>query len=531
MQAQNDLYNARRSDGTHYDYLFIGSGNAALTCASLLASKGYRICMLEAHDLPGGYAHTFKMGGYHFCAQVHYIWGCGEGGRIYEFLKHIGLDEEITFELFDPDGYDHMIMPDGKRVTIPYGWDALQENIASAYPESTGLDRFFDLVKSLREEMARLPRKIRWWDVALKGWLFYPNLMRFRHATVQDLFDHCDVSVEARTVLTAQAGDLLLPRERLSCLFYIGLLGGYGSGAYAPSEFFKGYIDRLVAFIQSRGGDLYLEEKVTAISSSGRTINGVTTISGKTFSADHYICNMDPQAAAHMIGWDKFKPSEQKLLQYEYSDNGIVVYLGLKPGFTPGNYDIGNYNTWHCLDWDMNEMWRACDRLDLERGWFFLSTPTLHSAASGMAPEGCHTLEIATYLPYQLFREAADQSYAEYHALKMQLADRLIDLVVKHHIPDLRDHIAVKVVGSPVTSEDFCYAPFGNAYGSAMTPKNTTTRLGAETSFSNLSWCNASSGSPGIYGTVMTGMELYMDLTDDVFFPLDRLPATSKNDN
>lgn len=517
-KAQQQRYETRVSEAVEYDYLFIGAGNAALTCASLLANKGYRILMLEAHDLPGGYAHTFRMGGYHFCAQVHYIWGCGKGGRIYEFLRHLGLENDITFELFDPHGYDHMIMPDGKRVTIPYGWDKLRQHIIDVYPESTGLDAFFDLARALRKEMAALPRKIRWWDILLRGWLFFPNMMRFRHATVQDLFDHCGVSIEAQTILTAQAGDLLLPPNRLSCLFFIGLLGGYGTGAYSPTKFFRYYVHRLVRFVEDFGGDVYVEEAVKEIRVSGREITGVTTVTGKMFTAENYICNMDPQAAAALIGWEYFPERYQKKLKYDYSDNGIVVYLGLKPGFEPENYDIGNYNTWHCLDWGMNTMWEACDRLDLEHAWFFMSTPTLHTAESGMAPEGGHTLEIATYLPYAPFKEAVDRSYAEYHRLKMGLANRLIDLVVKYHIPDLRGHIQVKVVGSPITSEDFVAAPFGNAYGSAMTPANTTSRLTAETPFKNLYWCNASSGSPGIYGTVMTGTDLYMDLTGDFFY-------------
>ena len=124
---QDENYRDRHAAGVEYDYLVIGTGNAALTCASLLSNHGYKVCMLEAHDVPGGYAHTFERNGYYFCAQVHYIWGCGEGGRVYEFLKRLGLEKDITFELFDKSGYDHMIMPDGKRVKVPYGWAQLQK--------------------------------------------------------------------------------------------------------------------------------------------------------------------------------------------------------------------------------------------------------------------------------------------------------------------------------------------------------------------------------------------------------------------
>ena len=71
IEKQNTLYKEKHE----YDYIIIGSGNSALTVGSLLAKAGKKICMLEAHDIPGGYAHTFKRGEYSFCAQIHYIWG------------------------------------------------------------------------------------------------------------------------------------------------------------------------------------------------------------------------------------------------------------------------------------------------------------------------------------------------------------------------------------------------------------------------------------------------------------------------
>ena len=516
---QDENYRDRHAAGVEYDYLVIGTGNAALTCASLLSNQGCKVCMLEAHDVPGGYAHTFERNGYYFCAQVHYIWGCGEGGRIYEFLRRLDLEKDITFELFDKSGYDHMIMPDGKRVKIPYGWAELQKNIEDAYPNTTGLDAFFKIVKALRKEMAALPRKIHWWHYLLTGRLFFPTLLRYKNATVQDVFDACGVSIEAQTILTAQAGDLLLPPDKLSLLFYVGVLGGYGTGAYSPTKHFKYYIERLAKFVTDHGGDLYFEERVTGISTKNGSISGATTASGKTFTARNYICGMDPQKSAELIGWQHFPKRNQDKLKYEYSDNGIMVYLGLKPGFDPARYGLGNHNTWHCLDWGMNTMWEAGKKLDVEHAWFFMSTPTMHGNDSGnVTPDGGHIIELATFAPYAPFKQAADQDHKDYIDLKKGIAEKLIELAVKYHIPDLRDHIAVKVVGSPTTSEDFCNAPHGNAYGAAMLPKHTVSRLKADTPFPNLYWCNASSGIPGIYGTVTTGMELYMDLTGDYFY-------------
>ena len=110
----------------------------------------------------------------------------------------------------------------------------LQRNIEAAYPQTTGLDGFFKVVKAIRKEMANLPKQVHWWDCIVKA-PFFPTLMKYRNATVQDLFDDCRVSIEARTILTAQAGDHLLPPNELSVLYFIGLLGGYGSGGLLPN--------------------------------------------------------------------------------------------------------------------------------------------------------------------------------------------------------------------------------------------------------------------------------------------------------
>jgi len=105
---------------------------------------------------------------------------------------------------------------------------------------------------------------------------------------------------------------------------------------------------------------------------------------------------------------------------------------------------------------------------------------------------------------------------------KQELAEYFIDMVEKDHIPNLRKHIVVKVVGSTTTNEDFVMAPRGNAYGSTMVPGNMgLKRLKAKTPFKNFFWCNASSGYAGFYGTVNTGVSLYMNLTGDRFYTND----------
>lgn len=521
---QHAAQDARYAEGHVYDYVFIGSGHAALVAASLLAKSGKKVCLLEYHDVPGGYAHTFEAGGYHFCAQIHYTWNCAKGARMWHFLKKLGIENEVEWNLYDPEGYDHMVMPDGTRVKIPNGWDKLAENIEAAYPgEGEKVQKFTGILDKIRQEMGAFPagKDIGWLDI-VKNLHKFPALIKYRKKTLQDVFDECKLSQPAQAVLSANAGDMGESPDRLSIFPYAGLFGGYNTGAYYPKKHFKGYVQALVDVIEQHGGHIYYETEVTKVNEEGGNVVSVETANGKTFTAEvGFICNMDPQAAAHkLIGWDKFPKKFQKPLDYEYSFTGMMLYIGLDNEIDLRDYGFGKWNIWHMEDWDMNKIWREQLKGNFDKPWWFMSTPSLHSDEPGTVPaEGGQILEVATNMAYQPFEDAQEKSYAEYAKMKIKLAEHFIDLIEEKYVPNLRKHIKVKQIGTPTTNRDYVMAPEGNAYGSNMTPAQMGTgRLKAWTPFENFYWCNASSGYAGIAGTLATGMQLYMDLTDDKFY-------------
>jgi len=523
---QKQQQDQRYSEGHEYDYLIIGSGNSAITVAALLTNAGKKVCLLEAHDRPGGYAHSFEWGDYHFCAHIHYIWGCGEGSVIYEFLRKLGLEKDITFELYDPDGYDHMVTPDGKVTKFPYGFEQLKESISTNYPDQKeNLEKFFALITRIRKEFRQLPEKLNWWSLLTQFYKFR-SLIKYRKATLQDLFDKCHLSIEVQTVLAGNAGDIGEPPERISAFIYIGLLAGYGTGAYYPTKHFKYYTERLAQFITDHEGcHIYYETEVSKINHSDKKIESVETKDGKTFTAKHYICNMDPQKAATMMGVESFPSEDREKLSYTYSPSSFVVYLGLKD-IDLREYGFGSHNTWRMEQWDMNKIWQ--DLLDdkYDKPWIFITTPSLHGEADLVTPPGGQIMEITTMANYNTFKELLDQDKHAYMKKKRELTDLLIDMVEKHYVPDLRKHIAVQVAGSPTTNEDFVMAPMGNVYGSTLTPKQTTfKRLKFTTPWENFSWCNASSGWPSICGTVGNGVKLYMQLTGDKFYDWSKAPS------
>jgi phytoene dehydrogenase-like protein len=64
---------------TDYDAIIIASGAGGLTAAVALAQAGKGVLVLEQHDRPGGWTHSFRLNGYRFCPGVHYIGSLEEG--------------------------------------------------------------------------------------------------------------------------------------------------------------------------------------------------------------------------------------------------------------------------------------------------------------------------------------------------------------------------------------------------------------------------------------------------------------------
>ena len=148
------------------DYLIIGSGLSGLAFGALMARAGKRVTVLEAHSAPGGYGHTFSFGRapdvYRFNAQFHYVWNCGPDETVGRFLRKLELEDEVTFERLDSNGFDRMRMP-GYALDIPNDWDMLASRLAALFPRHA--DRCRAFLERFAEWSARstlsLPRPAR----------------------------------------------------------------------------------------------------------------------------------------------------------------------------------------------------------------------------------------------------------------------------------------------------------------------------------------------------------------------------------
>jgi phytoene dehydrogenase-like protein len=495
-----------------YDDIIVGSGMGGLTVGALLARTGRRVLVLEAHDTPGGYAHTFRMRDYRFCAQVHYIFNCGEGESIHNFLAKLGVEREVPFVRLDPEGFDHVVVA-GDRVRIPSGLGKFRDRLARRFPAAREpLRKYFATIAAIGGELdglGELPEKLTA-RVVLRSAIRARHVLRYLRWTLQDLYDHIRMPDHLRAVLAGQCGDYLLPPRDVSLLLHAALVCGYDKGAYYPKRHFFHFIETIASKVTT----LLLEHEVDRIHVEGRRAVGVTTTNGKRFTAERVISNLDPKTTLRLAGQSRAKA--QKHLDYEYSSSTFTLYLGVK-GLDLRDHGFGSHNVWHYPHADLNRIYDdQLLRHDLRDPWLFLSTPTLHSDEQGLCPPGHQILEVATSCDYERFARLRASDRRAYNVEKKQIRERIEAILEDRYLPRLREHIVMRVAGSPTTNERYCWAPNGNAYGSALTPENMHVyRRPLRTEVENLWMVNATAGFPSIAGTVGAGIRLYEMLTGD----------------
>lgn len=443
------------------DYLIVGSGLSALVFGALMANAGKQVQVLESHEHPGGFGHTFTLGKkYTFNAQLHYVWDCGEGHTVNRVLRRLGLDQEITFERYHPDGFDHMHMP-GYSLEIPSDSAQLIERLTKLFPEHAApICGFLREVQKVRTGLKLLSPPVQPLNV-----LRHPSVaattLRYLNSTLQAVFDNFNLPEGAQTLLALQWPDFLLPPNQLSFYAWVVLFTSYQEGAFYPTGHFEAIIKALVKTIESNGGKVFLNQEVVNFLVTNKTVTGVQAIHKDThethdFKADAIICNMDPKKAAKMIGLNKFSKAIRKQLDYDYSPSNFMAYCAVKD-LDLRDYGFGKWNTFHTAQPNLNAAFEQMyEHNDFSQPSFAITTPTLLTNAQRDCPEDCQIIEFLTVANHGYFQALLSKSRKEYTQKKEEIFNRILDIVEEQYIPNFREHLVFSVTGSPTTNERFC---------------------------------------------------------------------------
>jgi phytoene dehydrogenase-like protein len=494
-----------------YDAIVIGSGAGGLTAALALARAGKRVVVFEQHALPGGYSQSFELGGYRFSPGVHYVGLLGPGGGLRRIYEGLGVSGALVFHELNPDGYDHVIVGH-ERFDIPKGRDRFAERLKARFPASAdGIDRYFDLVGRMIDELGWATPVHTLADAA-KLPLHMPTVLRWGLLPLRHLLDHCTNDPLLRAILSIQAGDHAMAPSRAPAALHAGLQGYYFDGGCYPRGGGRAIPDAFIAQLRAHGGEVALSSDVARILVEDGAARGVRLAGGREVRADVVVSNADPGVtwgrlvAPEHLGWRL----RRRIEHMHFSLSTLSLFMAVDMDLRAAGLDSGN--VWYSRTPDVDAAYEFAERHDLDGtsevpGLFFNAT-TLKDPS--LRADGMHTVEAIALASMDAFARWQDTRPgargAEYRALKERLTERMLD-AVEEFVPGLRERTVLRALGTPLTNRHFLHASEGAIYGTEKTIGNLGPfSFDVATHIHGLFQCGASTIAPGINGVTHSGL-------------------------
>lgn len=442
------------------DIVVAGAGHNSLIAACYLAKAGYRCLVLDARHIPGGGAATEELllpgFGIDTCATGHTLI------RINPLLTRdeLGLVADYGLRYFDPDPVAHVAFPDGEHFTMWLDRERTAAEIARFAPADAAaylrMLAEYDDVKSifsgsqftpagfgpsLEARLAEHPRGRVWQRRRmLSAWDIIQHEFTSRHVRAFMLWmafqTNQAVDVPGSGLL---AYSLIFGRQQRSWSILAG-----GSGQLTAA---------LTGYLESHGGTVLCDKRVTRLLLDGGRCAGVETADGEQYRAGTAVLS-----TIHVTHLRDMAPPDAWPEEFHY---GIDTYDVGVPGF--GVYLATSappvFETAHgpvtavsagTVGWPEDVVRLGRDirdgRFIADVPWLLVATPTL--VDPGRAPEGKHTVKLLSHQIYQL-----PPGMPDWEAVKAAHARRQIEHL-RAFAPGFTDEVILgQMVKSPADFE------------------------------------------------------------------------------
>ena len=496
------------------DTIIIGSGAAGLSAAICLSRAGQKVLVLEQHDVPGGWCHSFLLNGQRFSPGVHYIGMMEKGESTSELYEGLGIANDLVFFRMNRKGYEHIHIGD-QKIDMPAGLNNLIESLSVRFPnEKKGLKKYLTMVHEVSRQLQFIVNMSGFWDnVTVPYRTRY--LGKYGLFSLKRVINWFIKDKQVQQILNAQCGDHGLPPSIASFPLHCAVMDHYFNGAYYPMGGGAGIVKAMTKNISKYGGEVRTKQRVKKIileeNGNKKKAVGVELENGEVIKAKRIISNADPDKTyKEMVGEENLSEKLRKLLaKTTYSVTSLLFFLTVDMDVTVG-MDSGNI--WLLKDMDVDDIYQemvADDILtDDEFPGLFISCTTLKDPPSFNGRY--HNIEVVTFIDYKTFEkfngEGGNKS-PEYLAMKKRLCEKMLNSLEKI-LPGVRGKVVQLELGTPITNEFYINSTRGNAYGTEKILRQSGPfAFKAKTEIENLYLCGASILAHGVAGAANSGVK------------------------
>ncbi|MFC4096914.1 phytoene desaturase family protein [Euzebyella saccharophila] len=517
MQEKTISQNSSKKDlssQAEYDAIIIGSGAGGLACAICLAREGKKVLVLEQHDVPGGWCHSFYLNGHRFTPGVHYIGRLAEGQTTNDLYRGLEMANDLVFFRMNPNGYEHVKIGDD-RFDYPDSLDSLIDRLSKKFPkEKKNIAKYLKLTRTVSRELYSIPYFKGFWQKLIMPYKtkYFGKYALFSLSRVVGW--HVKDPL-LRKILNIQCGDHGTAPQKVPFLLHSAVMYHYIHGAYYPMGGGGALIKSMTKVIKNHGGEIRTSTAVSQILLQGekqKKAIGVQLENGEQLFAQHIISNADVGITYNqLVGTENLSKRLQiKLQNTTYSCTSIMLFLTVDMDLRKHGVDSGNI--WQMPDRGPNDFYDEIHAEDITKGesfdGLFISCTTLKDPTGYDGKH--HTLEVVTFVDYKTFEKfetnGKERSQA-YLDLKERLMEKMVNGVNKA-IPGIKDHIVHKELGTPLTNKYYINTTKGNVYGTEKRMKHIGPfAYRAKSEIENLFLCGSSILSHGVAGAAHSGVD------------------------
>ncbi|MBO4383185.1 MAG: NAD(P)/FAD-dependent oxidoreductase [Clostridia bacterium] len=475
-----------------YDVIVVGAGNGGLCAATLCAKAGYKVLLLEKHNLPGGCATSFVRGRFEIEPSLHELCDKATSDKMpsmHQIYSDLGMDapflrEDHLYRVVckGPNGYDHRIRA-GKQGFI----DSMEEACPGCREQMETLFELNDLFDAAQIYMEECGGTTNMNPLVLLT--KYGDFVRAAGNSTDALLDCLGLDDKAKSLTNTYWGYLGDPPRDLNAMHFISLLAAYAQEKPSmPYDRSHGMSLAMIKLFQQYGGEVWYNSPVTQFLYDRKGAAVGVMANGKEISAKKIISNVIPNNVMNLSDKRFVKKSMRKLANARKLGMSVTtVYLGLDA--TAKDLGIQDYSVFVMKDPDANKQY------DLRKDMGIYIVNCLNTVLPDCSPEGTSMLFFT--IPVFDGDFPTDLKPEEYKKYKNDVAEKYIRDYEELMGLDIMSHIEEISIATPVTFARYLSTPNGTIYGyMSQTWDNVVNRTvfkDLENQVENLKFCGGHS--------------------------------------